>query len=84
LLAKNANEGWQSKTKQLNLKPMKTEKMSFKNIKDVLSRDEMMKIMAGSGGGLCGRCDTGRGMDFCYNNNGWCLCYVASGPGRPC
>ena len=30
---------------------MKTEKMSFKNIKDVLSRDEMKKIMAGSGGG---------------------------------
>lgn len=31
---------------------MKTEKMSFKNIKDVLSRDEMKGIMAGSGG--CG------------------------------
>jgi len=28
---------------------MKTEKMSFKNIKDVLSRDEMKGIMAGSG-----------------------------------
>ena len=28
---------------------MKTEKMSFKNIKDVLSRDEMKEIMAGSG-----------------------------------
>jgi len=28
---------------------MKTEKMSFKNIKDVLSRDEMKSIMAGSG-----------------------------------
>ena len=28
---------------------MKTEKMSFKNIKDVLSRDEMKMIMAGSG-----------------------------------
>jgi len=27
---------------------MKTEKMSFKNIKDVLSRDEMKGIMAGS------------------------------------
>ena len=27
---------------------MKTEKMSFKNIKDVLSRDEMKMIMAGS------------------------------------
>jgi hypothetical protein len=28
---------------------MKTEKMSFKNIKDVLSRDEMKMVMAGSG-----------------------------------
>lgn len=26
---------------------MKTEKMNFKNIKDVLSRDEMKEIMAG-------------------------------------
>ncbi len=32
---------------------MKTEKMSFKNIKDVLSRDEMKSIMAGSGGINC-------------------------------
>ena len=29
---------------------MKTQKMNFKNIKDVLSRDEMKEIMAGSGG----------------------------------
>jgi hypothetical protein len=28
---------------------MKKEKFSFKNIKDVLSRDEMKKIVAGSG-----------------------------------
>ncbi len=34
---------------------MKTEKMSFKNIKDVLSRDEMKEIMAGSGES-CGLC----------------------------
>ena len=40
---------------------MKTKKMSFKNIKDVLSREEMKKIMAGSGGGgACGTC-TGHG-----------------------
>jgi hypothetical protein len=32
---------------------MKTEKMSFKNIKDVLSRDEMKMIMAGSGSCSC-------------------------------
>jgi hypothetical protein len=39
---------------------MKTEKMSFKNIKDVLSRDEMKGIMAGSGPLSCG---------FCYPDN---------------
>lgn len=32
---------------------MKTLKMSFKNIKDVLSRDEMRGIMAGSNPGTC-------------------------------
>ena len=32
---------------------MKVEKMSLKNIKDVLNRDEMRTIMAGSGGGGC-------------------------------
>ena len=32
---------------------MKTEKMSFKNVKDILSRDEMKKIMAGSGDLTC-------------------------------
>jgi len=39
---------------------MKTEKMSFKNIKDVLSRDEMKSIMAGSGveGYSCRSCCT--------------------------
>ncbi len=35
---------------------MKTERMSFNNIKDVLSRDEMKKIMAGSGEAGCGNC----------------------------
>lgn len=30
---------------------MKTQKLSFKNIKDELSRDEMKEIMAGSGNG---------------------------------
>jgi len=32
---------------------MKTEKLSLKSIKNVLSRAEMKKIMAGSGGGNC-------------------------------
>jgi len=35
---------------------MKTEKMSFKNIKDVLSRDEMKSIMAGSNLQICFNC----------------------------
>ncbi|MCW5909669.1 MAG: hypothetical protein KIT62_01285 [Cyclobacteriaceae bacterium] len=43
---------------------MKTEKMSFRNIKDVLSRDEMKSIMAGSGGG--GTCGVRIG------NQSWC------------
>jgi hypothetical protein len=33
----------------------KTEKLSFKNVKDALSRDEMKEIMAGSYPG-CGIC----------------------------
>jgi hypothetical protein len=37
---------------------MKTEKMSFKNIKDVLSRDEMKSIMAGSGCDILCYCDS--------------------------
>jgi hypothetical protein len=33
---------------------MKSKKLNFKNIKDILSRAEMEKIMAGSGGySLC-------------------------------
>jgi hypothetical protein len=35
---------------------MKTGNFSFKNIKDVLSRDEMKKIMAGSGWNQCSGC----------------------------
>jgi len=32
---------------------MRTEKLSLKNIKNVLSRSEMKRVMAGSGGGGC-------------------------------
>jgi hypothetical protein len=63
---------------------MKIEKISFKNIKDILSRDEMKTIMAGCGGGVCGRCDTGRGVDSCTTGNGGCWCYVVQGPARIC
>jgi hypothetical protein len=39
---------------------MKTQKMSLGNIKDVLSRDEMREIMAGSiGGYYCRSCCNG-------------------------
>jgi len=44
---------------------MKSEKLSLKNIKNVLSRSEMKKVLAGSGGSDC--C-------YCYNvctSTGW-------------
>lgn len=44
---------------------MVTEKMSFKNIKDVLSRDEMKSIMAGSGGSTCNGCAGNGGSVAC-------------------
>jgi len=51
---------------------MKTEKMSFKNIKDVLSRDEMKGIMAGSGSG-CGTCAAS--ITACYSHASFgCIC----------
>lgn len=37
----------------LKLKLMKTKKMSLKNVQDVLTRDEMKKIMAGSSLSYC-------------------------------
>jgi hypothetical protein len=49
---------------------MKIEKMSFEGIKNVLSRAEMKKIMAGSGG-----CNSGYAQ--CYSN-------VACCPGATC
>lgn len=42
---------------------MKNEKMSFGNIKDVLSRDEMKEIMAGSATNSCGTCMSGSPME---------------------
>ena len=47
---------------------MKTEKMSFKNIKDVLSRDEMKEIMAGSSVSPSEYCATNAAiMRYCFN-----------------
>ena len=58
---------------------MKTEKSNLKSIKNVMSRDEMRKIMAGSGTGP-GRCAEGgevcggpTGIDCC----GPLLCYTS-------
>ena len=42
---------------------MKTQKISFDGIKSSLSRAEMKKIMAGSGDGAGGRCETDK---TCY------------------
>jgi hypothetical protein len=51
---------------------MKKQKMSFKIIKDVLSRDEMRNIMAGSSGtcGYCAASSTACGHD----PNFGCIC----------
>lgn len=70
---------------------MKTEKMSLEKMKnvlgDLLSRDEMKEIMAGSGGGgqICGICVnevTSQGY-YCYTGGtfGGCNC---AGVGGPC
>ncbi len=53
---------------------MKTEKMSFKNIKDVLSRDEMKAIVAGSGGSICT-------ISYQYNS-GESISYTGGCPGN--
>jgi len=65
---------------------MKTEKMSFKNIKDVLSRDEMKGIMAGSGeGSLCGVCIGYNGQKAaCITQYGRCRCIATGNPNYAC
>jgi hypothetical protein len=62
---------------------MKIEKMTLKGIKNVLSRSEMKKIMAGSSGGG-GRCDTAQCPDFnccsglvCCSDSGNPVCVPA-------
>lgn len=65
----------------------KLTKMSLSNIQGVLSREEMSKIMAGSGGGLeCGRCTPfgGGSSQACFMSGpigGWKEC---SGCGNMC
>jgi hypothetical protein len=58
---------------------MKTEKLSLKSIKNVLSRAEMKKIMAGSGGfciPILGSCNIGTGV--CCTG---LVCNPFTGPG---
>lgn len=60
---------------------MKTKKMSLASIKDVLSREEMKNIMAGSGpGDQCGICFGPGGSATCANNwNNSCQCLIYTG-----
>jgi len=60
---------------------MKTEKLSLSGIKNVLSRAELKKIMAGSGGLSCGSTCDDLGRDpGCPSN---CLCgIITSGQGK--
>jgi hypothetical protein len=57
---------------------MKKEKLNLQSIKNVLSREELKKIMAGSGmcAGIGGICNINAGMTCCdwtfCNNNGIC------------
>ena len=53
---------------------MKTEKLSLKSIKNVLSRAELKKIMAGGSAGPCSCCGPG-GYNYCY-----CYLYGFSSP----
>jgi hypothetical protein len=55
---------------------MKSEKLSLKGIKNVLSRAELKKIMAGSGGGCTG-CSPDNNGPFC------CSCYSGQYPSAP-
>lgn len=40
--------------------------MSFRNIKDLLSREEMKNIMAGSGAAVCRTCQGPSGIYQCF------------------
>ncbi|MBB6112889.1 hypothetical protein SAMN05421821_1249 [Mucilaginibacter lappiensis] len=60
---------------------MKTKKMSFANIKNVLSKIEMKKIMAGSSGGGGGGSG---GYQYCPNNNSGAGGFCWSNTGASC
>jgi hypothetical protein len=66
---------------------MNGKKMSFANIKNMLSKDEMKKISGGSGssancstlkctqGGVCRMCEVQWCYGLCYCSNGLSPCY---------
>jgi len=59
--------------------------MSFKNIKDVLSRDEMKRIMAGSGRlDACGACFHNGSGSYCVQGGNLNGCTCMLWPGRGC
>lgn len=60
---------------------MKTEKLNLGSIKNVLSRAEMKKIMAGSGSGPGGCSLAGQTCDV--KNGGYCCDYLTCGDGSP-
>jgi len=68
---------------------MKKQRMSLERMKsvltNVLSRQEMKEVMAGSGGGTqCGTCNSGIPGEFpgpCYIQTGGCICSDAPGAG---
>lgn len=66
---------------------MKTEKISFKNIKDVLSRSEMKNIMAGSAG-ACTTCISSGVSYTCasqtVNGRTMCTCPAANNYDNNC
>ncbi len=50
-------------------------KMTLSQVKGKMSKAEMKKVMGGSGGGVCWRCDDVRGYSSCwYTTNPWTLC----------
>jgi hypothetical protein len=64
---------------------MKTKKISLGTIKDVLSRDEMKGIMAGSGLNVCGGCQNSSGQwAYCVKGGNLTTCTCMPAPGAYC
>lgn len=67
---------------------MRTEKISLKNIKDVLSREEMKNILAGYASGDCTTCISGGVSYTCssltVNGRTSCSCPAANNYSNNC